>query len=287
MRGRGVFLAGAACAALALGAAPAMADHHEVRIAEVYPGSNDAEDLEYVQLQMTASGQNFFGDTSSSVTLQGPTGTTTLSVPVNTDVINGQRGRRVLIGYEALETPFGPDAEPDFDFLAGDYLDGAGGAACFISGGFGPIDCVSWGSFAGSTASPTGGDAPALTDASALVRRAPACGGGLIDTNNPSNLTTESPDPFNNGVPAATGTPCPQTTITRKPRRKTTKRRARFKFTATQGVDDFKCKLDSRPFRDCTSPFVKRVSRGRHTFKVRADGDPSPASYSWKVKRPN
>ncbi len=285
MRGRGVFLAGTVCAALALGAAPALADHHEVRIVEVYPGSVTLPAVEYVQLEMVASGQNLFFGSGASVTLIGTSGLVNSTVPLGADLTNGQRGRRILVGSETLFTHIG--VTPDFLFNDDGFLDPAGGAACFSAPAFGVGDCVSWGVFTGSTAFPTGGETPAITGDQALRRRRPACGPGLIDTNNPSNWTQVGPNPFNNAAPAATNAACPNTTITKKPAKKTTKRRARFKFTATQGVDDFKCKLDDRPFRDCTSPFVKRVSRGRHTFKVKADGDPLPASYSWKVKRPD
>ncbi len=259
-----------------------MADHHFVKVVEVSPGSNSSESLEYVQLQMTSSGQRFFGGTNSTVTLLDESGTPNLTTPVNADVANGQSGRRVLIGVANLEGTF-PAGDPDFEFVAGNYLDGAGGGACFTSGVFGPVDCVTWGSFAGTPASPTGGNTAAIADTMALVRRTPSCGPGLIDTNNPSNWVQEAPDPFNNAQPATTGTLCPNTTLTKTPKKKTTKRLAKFEFAATLGVDNFQCKLDNGPFKDCDSPFKKRVKVGKHKFKVQADGDLSPASYGWKV----
>jgi len=261
--------------------AVAAADHHEIRIAEVYPGSDSSPDVEYVQLEMTSSGQNFFGETESVVRLFKADGASE-SVTLNVDVANGQRGRRVLVGSDLTTL----DATPDFAFSNGNFLSRSAGAACFVSGVFGAIDCVSWGAYTGGPLpSSTGGHAfpSGLTDGAALGRRTPGCGPGLIDTNGPGDWLEATPDPFNNSAPAATGDPCPNTAITKKPKARTTKRRARFVFTATQGVNEFKCKLDSAPFKDCTSPFAKRVKVGKHVFKVRADGDPSPASYSWKV----
>ena len=72
MRGRRALLVGTTIAALAFGAAPAQADHHGVRIAEVFPGSDSLPNVEYVQLQMAPPGQRFFGGTNSVVTLQAP-----------------------------------------------------------------------------------------------------------------------------------------------------------------------------------------------------------------------
>jgi hypothetical protein len=269
-------------AALAWGAVPAHADHHEVRIAEVSAGGQMAfPNAEYVQLQITASGQNLFGGTNSTVTLYGADGDLELSTPVNTNVANGQRGRRVLIG--ASDLPGG--TTPDFTWSPDNYLSLAGGAACFTSGEFGPIDCVSWGAYDGTPAppSPTGGNAAAFPDGLGLARRTPPCGPGLIDTNDPTDLEIAGLFPANNASPAATGDPCPETTITKHPKKRTTKRRAKFEFTANLGIDEFTCKLDNAPFTDCTSPFAKRGKRGKHTFKVKAEGDDSPATYRWKV----
>jgi hypothetical protein len=81
----------------------------------------------------------------------------------------------------------------------------------------------------------------------------------------------------------------PTTRITKHPRRRGTRRKARFKFTANEQAS-FECKLDRRPFRACSSPFTKKVSRKRHRFKVRATDaagnvEPEPAKFKWRVKR--
>lgn len=285
---------GVAAAVLTFGAAPAQANHHLVRIAEVFAGGNapPLENVEYVQLQMTSSGQNFFGGTNSTVTLFGEDGAVTATQPLPGNPANGQRGRRVLLGAQDMAPLFpGSDDDPDFEWLPDDYLSLTGGAVCFTSGVFGPIDCVSWGAYDGTPAPPssTGGNAPALASGVALIRRTSPCSGGLIDTNNPGDLIPgpQPPDPQNNAAPAATGVPCPNTTITKKPRKRTTKRRARFVFTSSLNPSTFRCKLDSAPFKNCDSPITKRVKRGKHTFRVKATAagltDPSPASYSWKV----
>src|SRR5262245_42706866 len=132
MRGHRIYPVGIVIAAACAFAPAAQADHHEVRIAEVFPGANDSETVEYVQVEVVSSGQRFFGGTNSTVTLQGPTGSVTHTQSVNADVMNGERGRRVLIGVQDLETTFGPAGDPDFEWNAGDYMDSAGGAACFL-----------------------------------------------------------------------------------------------------------------------------------------------------------
>jgi DNA-binding beta-propeller fold protein YncE len=80
----------------------------------------------------------------------------------------------------------------------------------------------------------------------------------------------------------------PDTRITKKPKRRTTKRKAKFKFKSTEPESTFECKLDRRKFKPCDSPFSKRVKVKKHKFKVRAidsagNVDPTPAKRKWKV----
>lgn len=215
------------------------------------------------------------------MTLLAANGAVNLTVPLATNVANGQAGRRVLVGASDLSTSFG--VTPDFSFASGDHLSRLGGAACFVSGVFGPVDCVSWGSFAGSPASPTGGNTAAMADTMAIARAGPTCGSGLTDTNSPTDWSQVMPDPSNNAAPVATGTACVNTTITKKPKARTQKRTARFEFSSTPASASFACKLDGGGFADCESPFSQRVGPGRHTFKVKAAGETSPATYRWKV----
>jgi len=88
----------------------------------------------------------------------------------------------------------------------------------------------------------------------------------------------------------------PDTQITKKPKKRTTKRTATFEFTGTDAVTPpaaltFECKLDSKAFKPCTSPQkYKRLKPGKHKFQVQAtdaagNTDPTPAKYGWKVKR--
>lgn len=82
-------------------------------------------------------------------------------------------------------------------------------------------------------------------------------------------------------------TVAPQTTITKKPAKVITKRRARFAFTSSETGSTFQCRLDSRAWRACASPKVVRVKKGRHVFRVRAidaagNVDATPAVYRFR-----
>ena len=82
----------------------------------------------------------------------------------------------------------------------------------------------------------------------------------------------------------------PNTKLTKKPRKKTVERNARFAFVSDQTGSTFQCKLDRKPFRSCRSPFKRAVKPGRHTFEVRAIDpqglpDLTPAVYKWSVGR--
>jgi hypothetical protein len=88
-------------------------------------------------------------------------------------------------------------------------------------------------------------------------------------------------------------TKAPETTLTKKPKRrvKTDKRRvkAKFAFSSDQPGSRFECKLDAEEFVACDSGrFKRKVKPGRHGFLVRAidaagNVDQTPASARWRV----
>lgn len=90
---------------------------------------------------------------------------------------------------------------------------------------------------------------------------------------------------------AAVAAVCPTlaTTITRHPKRRTTKRRARFEFESSETAAEFECSLDGASFSPCASPLKVRVTRGPHTMEVRATESGgrtgAPDSYRWRVKK--
>jgi hypothetical protein len=82
----------------------------------------------------------------------------------------------------------------------------------------------------------------------------------------------------------------PETTITKGPKKKTSKRRPKFKFTASQAGSTFQCQLDRGQFAPCTSPFrpPSKLRAGKHVLRVQAINsagvvDPAPAVRKFKV----
>lgn len=61
----------------------------------------------------------------------------------------------------------------------------------------------------------------------------------------------------------------PLTSIVKRPPAKSKRRKVTFKFSA-DGSATFACKLDSKPFKPCSSPFSARVKVRKHLFQVRA-----------------
>jgi hypothetical protein len=89
----------------------------------------------------------------------------------------------------------------------------------------------------------------------------------------------------------------PETTITKGPKSSRLKRGKRrklvklFFISSEPGEGGFQCQLDNQAFVLCTSPFLRRVRRGKHTLRVRAfDGasnaDPSLATKTFRIRRP-
>ena len=90
----------------------------------------------------------------------------------------------------------------------------------------------------------------------------------------------------------------PETTITRRPKDKTSKRTAKFKFAADEAGSTFDCRLKgkgldaaTKQFNPCLSPRKYRsLDPGKYVFKVRAtdikgNTDPTPAKDKFNVVR--
>jgi hypothetical protein len=91
-------------------------------------------------------------------------------------------------------------------------------------------------------------------------------------------------------------TVAPETRITKKPKRRTKSRRAKFRFASNEPASDFVCKFDRGIFgggeyESCgASLTLRKVKPGRHTMSVKAidtngNIDPTPAKYRWKVRK--
>ena len=292
-----------ALAGIAFAATPASATFHEMSIREVYAGSALHPNSEYVELQMWHSGQNFVG--KHILLTYDAKGGLVDENSLASDVSGGASQSTILIATPEAAAEFGVAA--DETLSPSNQLDPAGGAVCWQE-----IDCVSWGSFnKGSLPSPAGTPATAIPDGMALRRTiSPNCPTMLEPTDDRDNSALDfsvvSPEPRPNST-APSEHPCepsgggagngggtggrgaPQTTLVRKPPHTTHDRTPTFRFASDEPGSTFQCKIDSKPFKPCRSPFTtKRLTFGRHSFKVRARDnsgklDPSPVVYSFKV----
>jgi hypothetical protein len=227
------------------------------------------------------------------------------------DVPGGANQSTIVIATPEAEAQFGIVA--DAPLSPSGQLSPSGGAVCWES-----LDCVSWGNFSGTLPSPAGSPAsPAgIPEGMALRRTISAgCATLLEPTDDRDNSATDFapvfPSPRTNSIApteracasaggqqgGGTGGPpggqggrgAPQTTLKRKPPRKTHDRTPTFAFAADETGSIFQCKLDSKRFKACRSPFTTaRLTLGHHTFKVRARDDsgrldPSPAVYSFEL----
>jgi len=280
---RGLAFVMAAGAALLALAPAASADHHEVKITEVFPGVSDNPMAEFVEIQMFLSGQELlsqadlvFYDGTSSIT-----GTLPLA-----NVLSGANQRTLLAGTSQMETTFPVQADVEYGSAA---ISPAGGGLCLVSDSFGTLDCVAWGT---ATVALAGTSEAAIPDGSSIVRDISAgCNtllersddtGSSLDDFAPSGLPTPQPN-----SEAGFNSTCPNTRITKKPKAKTKDRTPKFEFS---GGDGFLCSLDRSKAEACDSGVFKpgRLSRGKHEFVVQAtesDGsrDGTPAKYTWKI----
>ena len=78
----------------------------------------------------------------------------------------------------------------------------------------------------------------------------------------------------------------PETTISTKPKKKSSKRSQQVAFGSDEPGSTFECSLDDGAFHACKSPEKLNVGKGRHTFRVRAtdlagnvDGTPAYANF--------
>jgi hypothetical protein len=289
-------VAGLTVAGLGLAAPSASADFHLMKVREVYvsPANPNSQ---FVELQMYAAGQNFVG--GHSVHFYAASGLNTPTETFSANVPNGENQATILIATAQAEAEFGVQADLEMTPKASSDFSPAGGAVCFEN-----IDCVSWGSFSGSPASPTGAPAPAIPAGSSLTRSiAPNCGTLLEDADDTNDSLTDfslaSPSPRNNATPPTEvecplvggDTDPPNTTITKGPKDKTRNKQATFEFASTEPGSTFTCILDGKStFKPCTSPFKVKVQKGKHTFQVQAtdsagNTDGSPATDGWKVRK--
>lgn len=282
---RGLALVIGTGAALLALAPAAHADHHFVQISEVFPGDSKHPTAEFVEIQMYASGQGLLNQTD--LTFYNAGGTALVPPLELADVTSDQNQRTLLVGTSAMESLFPVQADVEYGTAV---MANAGGGVCLDSEtGFGQLDCVAWGT---ATVSGAGTAEFAIPDGSSIVRDITANCNTLLEGNDDTDVSADDfapdfPSPQPNSLLGPNST-CPNTTITKKPKAKTTDRTPRFEFSG--GDDGFFCSLDGSKAAPCDSGVFKpgKLPRGKHEFEVRAselDGsiDGTPAAYSWKI----
>jgi hypothetical protein len=85
--------------------------------------------------------------------------------------------------------------------------------------------------------------------------------------------------------------PAPDTTVTKKPKKSSTNRKVKIKFTSTIAGSKFTCAVDKKAAKPCTSPFKKKFKYGKHKVVITAISpagivDPTPATVKFKIKPP-
>jgi hypothetical protein len=88
-------------------------------------------------------------------------------------------------------------------------------------------------------------------------------------------------------TPGPPGTP-PDTAIDAAPTTFSNQRSPTFRFSANEDGATFECRIDSEPATPCTSPYVRDLNDGSHTFSVRAinpggQADDTPAEVVWTI----
>jgi hypothetical protein len=153
-------------AGLVLISSPAAADFHLMKVDEVFAGTAAQPNADFVELRMDAPGQNIVG--GHELYLYEASGTRhACTIPSN--VPNAALNNRILFA-----TALFPGTTPDF--IIPPLLAGGGGAVCFETS----IDCVSWGSFGGTTTHPSGTPFPGGIPPDQSIDRTP----DTMDTGN-------------------------------------------------------------------------------------------------------
>ena len=86
--------------------------------------------------------------------------------------------------------------------------------------------------------------------------------------------------------------PAPDTTVTKAPKKKSTKRKATITFSSTVAGSTFTCAVDKKAAQPCASPFKKKFKYGKHKVVITATSpvgivDTSPVTVKFKVARPS
>jgi hypothetical protein len=173
------------------------------------------------------------------------------------------------------------------DWSTKNTASGTGGTATITSGA-GHLDVDP------AFVNPAGGDYRLSKGSPVVDRGAPGAGVPTLDLDRHARVLDGTGDGIavrDLGAYEAPKVPdvvAPGTAITSHPAKRLTKRRATFRFTSNESHVTFQCRMDNKAWASCASPRSYLVSRGWHTFRVRARDaagnlDATPAS--WRFKR--
>ena len=167
-RVRGLLTGFLALGLLLASASAASANHHVMRISEIYPGEIADPDEEYVELQMLAAGQEFVSN-QLHVRLYDAAGTEVYEEEFLSDVANGVSQATILAGSRPFfDAGPGPCATRTTGRLR--RRERGGRRPASLSDSFGLLDCVAWGTFndapptAVRSRDPRGGDPGRVRD---------------------------------------------------------------------------------------------------------------------------
>ncbi len=241
MRGRITLAAGATIAAFALSAVPAAADHHLIKISEVNAGHAGEPTHEFVEVQMYASGQGNLDYRPSRWCKRRVLRRRWRS---NDEFVfpDGRAIRRQPAHVPVRTTPeTDSGSRPDREYLDRRDRDGRRRRLLHSTVFASPIDCVTWGSM--TNPPPSAGHARAGVRCRRRLVAAPQYRRAAA-TSCSTRPTTRTPPPPTSAptrrARASTPTPpteraCPETRFTKKPKKETTKRKAKFKFDGDPG----------------------------------------------------
>src|SRR5262245_18080815 len=191
------------CLVLAMAASALAADHRQILIHEVFPGSTaDGANAEFVELQMYAPDQNAIAN-KSQLRFYAQNGNFIVSESFLSNVANGENQRTVL-GADSSASLM-----PDKTFVgSGSRMDPLGGAVCYFSTELSQnLDCVACGSFndptPGDGATDVGDASLAIPDGSSITRSIGAGCPTLLESSDDTNdsladFDATAPTPRNN-----------------------------------------------------------------------------------------
>jgi hypothetical protein len=141
-----------------------------------------------------------------------------------------------------------------------------------------------------------GGDTQAQSAASFALSQIIAVATPTV-TAAPSAVATPTVTPGPSAVATPTVTPAPAPdraaprTLLRRTQINHAKRKATFRFASGEAGSGFRCKLDKKKYKPCTSPKTyKKLKRGKHVFRVKArdragNVDKTPMVKRFRIKR--